>query len=379
MSTDRLRVVFIGGFRLPSEGGVPGGQVYACRQLTDGPLAKRVHFLLLDSTQISQPPPPVIIRLLLAMRRLLTFVWLLLSTRPKHVLIFVGNGLGFCEKGLMVLIARFCGVPVVLCPRSGLLLDDLAAGPGFRWFVGLVLRRCRYIVCQGRFWRRVLADAMHVQEDDARLRVIGNAINPTTYESIGTPPHASGQVPVRVLYMGWIETYKGALDLVEAVRLGGDAMRKIVFTICGGGGAEGTMRAAISAAGLEDHFDFRGWVQDMAKTQVLAETDMLVLPSHREGFPNILLEALAAARPIVATRVGAVSDLFLHGDIGELVPPNDPARLAAAILTMAQDPLRLRNAGAFGRTMVHLHHNSGQQWRLWLPLFTSDRVSRCAV
>ncbi len=343
--------------------------MYACRQLTDGPLAKHVRFLLLDSTQISQPPPPVIIRVILALRRLLMYVWLLLSARPDHVLIFVGNGLGFYEKGLMVFFARFRGVRVILCPRSGLLLDDLANSPVFCRFARLVFSRCSHIVCQGRFWRRVLADAMRTREDDGRLAVIGNAIDLTNYAKIGPPPHAAGTVPVRVLYMGWIETYKGALDLVEAARLGGDAMRNIVFIICGGGSAEESMRSAVSAAGLEANFDFRGWVRGPSKMQVLAEADMIVLASHREGFPNILIEALAAARPIVATRVGAVSDLFLHGDIGELVSPNDPARLAEAIICLARDPLRLRSAGSFGQSVVRQHHDSSQQWQRWLALF----------
>jgi len=73
------------------------------------------------------------------------------------------------------------------------------------------------------------------------------------------------------------------------------------------------------SVGLSQQFEMRGWVRGEAKLRALAEADLLVLPSRREGFPNVLLEAMAAGRPVLASAVGAVPELVLHNDTGLLM------------------------------------------------------------
>jgi glycosyltransferase involved in cell wall biosynthesis len=88
--------------------------------------------------------------------------------------------------------------------------------------------------------------------------------------------------------------------------------------------------------------------------------DVSVLCSVSEGFPNSILEAMAAARPIVATRVGGVSDAVHDGETGLLVPAGDPEALAAALATTVERPERARTLGAaaqaFARAAFHETH-----------------------
>jgi glycosyltransferase involved in cell wall biosynthesis len=89
--------------------------------------------------------------------------------------------------------------------------------------------------------------------------------------------------------------------------------------------------------------------------------DTLVLASHHEGTPNVVLEALASGRRVVATRVGGVPDLITSATLGELVPPRDPDALAAALARAARTPYdpaevaRLGARGGWAESAAKLH------------------------
>lgn len=85
--------------------------------------------------------------------------------------------------------------------------------------------------------------------------------------------------------------------------------------------------------------------------------DLSVLTSRTEGFPNSLVEAMAAGRPVVATRVGGVPDAVVHGETGLLVPPADPAALTTALGELLENPGRAAALGAAGRLRAEaLYH-----------------------
>lgn len=85
---------------------------------------------------------------------------------------------------------------------------------------------------------------------------------------------------------------------------------------------------------------------------VMAALDLFVLPSRWEGFGLVLLEAMAAGRPIVASRVSAIPEVVAEGGTALLVPPDDPAALAAAMRALLDDPARRQAMGAAGRRRV---------------------------
>ena len=86
--------------------------------------------------------------------------------------------------------------------------------------------------------------------------------------------------------------------------------------------------------------------------EVLAAMDVFTLPSHSEGMPNALLEAMAAGKPSVATRVGGCLEVMVDGETGVFVPPHSPEALADALAGLRADPTRAARLGAAAQTAM---------------------------
>src|SRR5690606_19316569 len=114
----------------------------------------------------------------------------------------------------------------------------------------------------------------------------------------------------------------------------------VQFVVCGKGSDFDAARRHARDAGVADLFEFRGWATGAAKNQVLAEVDLYVHPSHREGMPNALLEAMAAGLPAIAARAGGVPDVLSNPDAGILFEPGDVPALAEALVALVRDPER---------------------------------------
>jgi glycosyltransferase involved in cell wall biosynthesis len=106
----------------------------------------------------------------------------------------------------------------------------------------------------------------------------------------------------------------------------------------------------IGLSGREKAFEFLGEVDRSSVARLLAEADMLVLPSRDEGLPLVLIEAMAAGIPtITSSGVGAIPEVVAHGETGLLVPPGDVAALGRAIETLASNGTLRRRMGDAAR------------------------------
>ena len=102
--------------------------------------------------------------------------------------------------------------------------------------------------------------------------------------------------------------------------------------------------------GVSEKVRFLGWRDDIP--EIMPVLDIFVLPSLNEGMGRVLVEAMAAGRPIVASKVGGIPDLISQGKNGLLVPPADPKALARGIALLIEDPDTRRQMGDNGRTMA---------------------------
>jgi glycosyltransferase involved in cell wall biosynthesis len=129
--------------------------------------------------------------------------------------------------------------------------------------------------------------------------------------------------------VGRLSPEKGADILLHALHiLHGRGARHSV-AIAGDGPQRGDLTQLVLTLELERHVLFLGRLEDVAS--LYAEIDLLVIPSRSEGLPSVLLEALAADLPVVATDVGAIREVLVESDCGIVVPPERPRELADAI------------------------------------------------
>jgi glycosyltransferase involved in cell wall biosynthesis len=140
----------------------------------------------------------------------------------------------------------------------------------------------------------------------------------------------------------------------------------------------GPLREAIQQQaqqlGIASQVTFLGVRQDIPS--LLAAADGFVLSSAWEGMPNVVMEALSAGKPVVATRVGGVAELVQEGESGLLVPPGDAQALSRAMQQlMALPPEQRQRMGRAGRDHIEAHYALGAMARRWMTLY-NDLLAR---
>jgi glycosyltransferase involved in cell wall biosynthesis len=167
---------------------------------------------------------------------------------------------------------------------------------------------------------------------EPRLRILGNGVDVAPSSSDASPPAG------RFLFLGRLVEQKNLFVLVEAVR----RVSGLELWIAGDGPLASKLRQASAGAPIR----FLGVQPHDRVDSLLHQCRALVLPSTDEGLPNVVLEALAAGRPVIATPVGAVPELVQDGVNGRLVPVNDVASLARALQELQDDSTWSRMAAA---------------------------------
>lgn len=181
-----------------------------------------------------------------------------------------------------------------------------------------VLRGARVVIAASS----ALADAARAL-GAGEVRVIPSGVD--------LPPEVGDEAdPPEVLYAGRLSEEKGVLELVEAA---GD----LNLVVAG----DGPLRGRVPQA--------RGFVPHDELQRLYARAAVVACPSRREGFGVACLEAMAHARPVVASAVGGLKDLVVDGETGLLVPPRDPAALRAALERLLGDRELRRHLGTAAR------------------------------
>jgi len=179
------------------------------------------------------------------------------------------------------------------------------------------------------------------------FEVIYNGIDPAPYRSaepiaVELPPDA-----VKIGFVSNIDRRKGVHDLARAWRMVAGSLPAAHLLIAGTGLAEAEFRQALEGA---PRVHWLGYRRDVPN--VLAALDVMVLPSHVEGAPNIVLEAMASGVAVLASAVSGTPELARDGIEARLVPPRDPDALAAGIAELARDAALRARLGAAGRARV---------------------------
>ncbi len=148
--------------------------------------------------------------------------------------------------------------------------------------------------------------------------------------------------------------------------------RDFRFVIAGDGPEKERFQSRVRKLGLDAVFDFRGQVEDLPP--LLAACDIVILPSSSEGVPLVILEALASARPVVASRVGAIPEV-LDSSCGMLIDPPDAVEFTRALNSLLDQPELCDKLGAAGRRKMELLHDIRKTQEVFASLFEDQRSS----
>ncbi len=169
-------------------------------------------------------------------------------------------------------------------------------------------------------------------------------------QALGIPPEAPLLITVAVL-----RPLKGIQYMIEALPAILKAVPEAHYLVVGSGPHEAPLKESVKTQGLSERVIFTGARHDVPN--LLALSDLFVLPTLTEALPTVLAEAMAAQKPIVVSNVGGVPEMIEHGCNGLLVPPADPARLAEACLQLLQNPVQAQDLARVGRQVVEQRFN----------------------
>lgn len=247
-------------------------------------------------------------------------------------------------------VARAAGVPHVV--HVGSLPETTADGVVDRLDAASFRGRLRaphdawFVVCDA-IRRALVADGVESERVyDVRNAVDGERFHPDRSpaypESLAEAVDATDGT-VRLGYVGGLYRYKGVLDLAAAF----DRIDGASLLVAGDGPAGNQLDAAI-----DNDCHRLGAVPYDAVPAVYDAIDALVLPSHTEGLPRVILEAQASGTPVVATRVGGVPEVVDHETTGLLCPPRQPDALAATLGEVVDDRTLRDQLATAGRAAV---------------------------
>lgn len=193
---------------------------------------------------------------------------------------------------------------------------------------------------------------------DSRINVhlVPNAIE--AVDLINARREANLDKPLRLVYVGRLVATKGLFEAIEALHL--LKSRGCVFTmrIAGGGADDAALRKAVSIAGLEGEISFLGPVFGEAKNRLWLESDLFVFPTHFEGLPYSLLEAMAASCVTVTCPVAAIPDVMRDGIHGVFVPAKNPSMLADALARLDADRDAIAHMAQAGRDRIRAYYTT---------------------
>ena len=280
----------------------------------------------------------------------------------KNGITHLHNHFGDQSATVAMLASQLSGVPFSFTIHGPTdLLDPVG------WAMAKKIELSKFTVCISEFARNFASETSGAQHDD-KLFIIHCGVFPEVYKA---PPLESAE-GLRLVFVGRLDPVKGVPVLFDALEKVRETRTDISLEIVGGGSLKEELEArAKDIAGVT----FHGYMSQDEVAAKIEASDALVLPSYAEGLPVVYMEALASARPVIATDVAGVSELVENNQTGLLIEPGDSDQLAKAILEMAGNPQKRREMGLVGRERVAEEFNIREEAKRMKTLYIHGTAS----
>jgi glycosyltransferase involved in cell wall biosynthesis len=271
-------------------------------------------------------------------------VWLLTTADAPLVHIHISSRASFWRKAIVCGLTRLWRRPYLLHAHGSEFSKfyDAECGGFSKWLVRTVFRKAALVFALSAQWN----DELLRISPRATVRTLPNAVR------LHDPsPPSAPDAPMRILFAGRIGARKGTFELLQAFARVAPKYPRATL-VCAGDGEVEKLRSLSAELNVADRVSCPGWLSPEAMQDELARATVFALPSHAEGVPMALLEAMSRSLPVLTTPVGGIPGVVENDRNGLLVPPGDVDAIERALtklLDSAQDRTRL---GAAARETI---------------------------
>ena len=290
-------ILIVGAYPPKNKKQHPGGMITATRQLASYLKANNVLYNIIDTSQNSFPRPSKFKKFIDAFKRIMSIRNSLSKNNYKGALVFSTDGLGFFEKMVLALILEFKGVPTLFFIRSGRFIGHVNNSKLFKKIAVYLLSKVTYIAHQGGAWNEFYKK---LDIDDNKIYKLLNWIE--VKKNPKKAIRSTNDEGLVFLYVGWLIEEKGIKDLMDII-IENKELKKHTFIFVGSGTLFEEMDEFIKNNNITNII-LKGWLSEEKVIEEYKKADVFIFPSHLEGFPNVVLEALNYRLPIITTNVG---------------------------------------------------------------------------
>lgn len=269
---------------------------------------------------------------------------LLLTADAPLVHIHLSSRASFWRKAVVCAMARTCGRPYVLHVHGSEFSKFYheECGAFAKWVVRRVLERAALLLALSEQWNETLKRIA----PGATIRTLPNAV-----PLHDIPSRAVAEAPLRILFAGRIGERKGTYELLRAfARLA--AKFPSATLVCAGDGEGEKLKQLATELGVAERLECPGWLSAQAMAGELQRAAIFALPSHHEGVPMALLEAMSRSLPVLTTPVGGIPEVVENDRNGVLVSPGDVTAIEAALDRLLQSAAERERLGAAARATI---------------------------
>jgi glycosyltransferase involved in cell wall biosynthesis len=239
------------------------------------------------------------------------------------------------------------------------------------------IQRADAVVAPSVFTRDRIVEVSGV--NPARISVLAHGLDAKWRAGMQARGHHAGTRLLSVSRLSAEDAYKGIDVVLRSLPFVLKQHPETSLVVLGDGTDRPRFVRLTHDLGIERHVQFCGEVNDDRLHSLYAEADVFVLPSQKEGFGIVFLEAMSYGLPVVAARAGGTLGVVQDGVTGLLVPPEQPEALAEALNRLLGDGPRLRALGEAGKRRVEenfLFEHFSQRWQRWLVALLPEAIYR---
>lgn len=250
------------------------------------------------------------------------------------------------RKSMIALVCMATGKPFIL-HTHGCEFHEFYGElpPGIQQLITALFRRSACLIALSESWRNYYIETCHLEPE--RVVVLNN---PVALPEKWQKTEKVGKL--KFVFLGKINKRKGIFDILTALAKLEPQYRNQVELVLAGTGEIAEVENLATELGIEKQIVFLGWVNQEQRDQLLAESDVMLLPSYNEGLPMAILEAMSWGIPIITTPVGGIPEVIEHGKSGLLVTPGHILELITAMESLIENPALRLSLGKGARQRV---------------------------